>query len=148
MNSSQGRITVLPTAHFPKSKQAGRSSPKDSSDPPRRAGICKTARGFTALINTSSGKSYASLRAYLSLSLSHLPRPQVSRSTWQVLEARGVLMITNGRPRTKDWNKFSAVDNAREGSPLIFLAFTDADANLDEEEAVGPTGWYPRRRPS
>jgi len=40
-------------------------------------------------------------------------------SIWQVLRAYTVLMISNERLRTKDWNKFSAVDIARE-EPLIF----------------------------
>ena len=40
-------------------------------------------------------------------------------SIWQVLRAYTVLMISNERLRTKDWNKFSTVDIARE-EPLIF----------------------------
>lgn len=40
-------------------------------------------------------------------------------SIWQVLRAYAVLMISNERLGTKDWNKFSAVDIARE-EPLIF----------------------------
>lgn len=40
-------------------------------------------------------------------------------SIWQVLRAYAILMISNERLGTKDWNKFSAVDIARE-EPLIF----------------------------
>jgi len=46
-------------------------------------------------------------------------RQSLISSIWQVLRAYTVLMISNERLRTKDWNKFSAVDIARE-EPLIF----------------------------